>query len=86
MVNFYLFFPEKYQKKNCFIIGPPKDHHLVDGLDLKIVNKDSHVDFILNTGPWGDNDCLENYTELLDHLVKNLPSESQTRYLSFALL
>ena len=61
---------EKYQKKNCFIIGPPKDHHLVDGLDLKIVNKDSHVDFILNTGPWGDNDCLENYTELLDHLVK----------------
>ena len=43
---------EKYQK-NCFIIGPPKDHHLVDGLDLKIVNKDSHVDFILNTGPWG---------------------------------
>ena len=61
---------EKYQKKNCFIIGPPRDHHLIEGLDVKIVNKDSDVDIILNTGPWGDNDCLDNYTDLLNHLVK----------------
>ena len=39
-------------------------------MDVKIVNKDSDVDIILNTGPWGDNDCLDNYTDLLNHLVK----------------
>ncbi len=61
---------EKYQNKNCFIIGPPRDHHLIEGLDVKIVDKDSDVDVILNTGPWGDNDCLDNYTSLLEHLEK----------------
>ena len=61
---------EKYEKKNCFIIGPPRDHHLIEDLDIKIVSKDSDVDIILNTGPWGDNDSLENYTDLLDSLVK----------------
>ena len=61
---------EKYEKKNCFIIGPPRDHHLIEGLDVKIVSKDSDIDIILNTGPWGDNDSLENYTDLLDSLVK----------------
>ena len=61
---------EKHQKKNCLIIGPPRDFHLVEGLDISVVDKDSNVDIILNTGPWGDDDSLENYTDLLDSLAK----------------
>ena len=60
----------KVSKKELLMIGPPRDNHLIEGLDIKIVKKDSDVDIILNTGPWGDDDCLENYTELLDYLVK----------------
>ena len=66
----WLSIKEKYQKKNCFIIGPPRDFHLVEGLDISVVDKDSNVDIILNTGPWGDDDCLENYKDLLNSLAK----------------
>ena len=66
----WLSIKEKYQKKNCLMIGPPRDYHLVEGLDVTIVDKDSDVDIILNTGPWGDDDCLENYTDLLDSLAR----------------
>ena len=66
----WLSIKEKYQKKNCLIIGPPRDFHLVEGLDVSVVDKDSNVDIILNTGPWGDDDSLENYTDLLDSLAK----------------
>ena len=55
---------------NCFLIGPPRDFHLVEGLSVNIVDDKSNVDVIINTGPWGDNDILENYTELLDSLIK----------------
>ena len=43
---------------------------MVEGLDISVVDKDSNVDIILNTGPWGDDDSLENYTDLLDSLAK----------------
>ena len=66
----WLSIKEKYQKKNCLIIGPPRDFHLVEGLDISVVDKDSNVDIILNTGPWGDDDCLENYKDLLNSLAK----------------
>ena len=66
----WLSIKEKYQKKNCLIIGPPRDFHLVEGLDISVVDKDSNVDIILNTGPWGEDDSLENYTDLLDSLAK----------------
>lgn len=66
----WLSIKEKYQKKNCLIIGPPRDFHLVEGLDISVVDKDSNVDIILNTGPWGDDDSLDNYTDLLDSLAK----------------
>ena len=66
----WLSIKEKYQKKNCLIIGPPRDFHLVEGLDISVVDKDSNVDIILNTGPWGDDDSLGNYTDLLDSLAK----------------
>ena len=65
---------KNYEKKKCFLIGPPRDYHLVEGLDVEIVEDLSlGVDLIINTGPWGDNDKLENYTKLLNDLFKFNP-------------
>ncbi len=58
---------------NCFLIGPPRDFHLVDGLNLKVIKNKKNVDIIINTGPWGDHDSLENYTSLLNELIKSNP-------------
>ena len=62
---------KNYEKKKCFLIGPPRDYHLVEDLNVEIVeNLAMGVDLIINTGPWGDNDKLENYTKLLNDLFK----------------
>jgi len=61
------------KKKNCFHIGPPRDNHLTEDLDINIVKEPSKTDFILNTGPWGDNDTLENYKDILIKLYKFNP-------------
>ncbi len=67
----WLSLKKNYEKKKCFLIGPPRDYHLVEGLDIKIVKDYSKgADIIINTGPWGDNDVLENYTDLLNNLIK----------------
>ena len=55
-------------KLNCFHIGPSRDNNLLEEIDIlktKIITK---ADFILNTGPWGDEDKLANYTNTLDKL------------------
>ena len=66
----YLF--EKFRDKNVNIlhIGPPRDNHLIDGLNYKKVNKPEEAQIIVNTGPWGDNDKLENYKNILDQSLK----------------
>tara|TARA_B100001057_G_scaffold5097_1_gene4616 strand:- start:1367 stop:2209 length:843 start_codon:yes stop_codon:yes gene_type:complete len=69
----WLHMKTNYKKKNCLMIGPPRDNHLIEGLDLNVVKEDSFVDIILNTGPWGDQDRLENYTDLLENLVSMKP-------------
>ena len=61
------------KKNNCYHIGPPRDNHLVEGLNINIVDEPKKTDFILNTGPWGDNDMLENYTEILSKLYEFKP-------------
>ena len=67
----WLSLKKNYEKKKCFMIGPPRDYHLVEGLDIEIVEDYSNgVDIIINTGPWGDDDILENYTDLLNSLIK----------------
>ena len=88
----WLSIKEKYQKKNCLIIGPPRDFHLVEGLDISVVDKDSNVDIILNTGPWGDDDSLENYTDLLDsrakkksHMICSNPDKTVVRGENFMI-
>ncbi|MAZ07731.1 MAG: TIGR01459 family HAD-type hydrolase [Rickettsiales bacterium] len=64
---------KKEGQKNCFLIGPKRDFHLIEGLDLKVTNDPNLTDIILNTGPWGDDDVLENYTSILENLVKKNP-------------
>lgn len=66
---------EKFMNKNCYLIGPPRDYHLIDGLNLNLIDNhlSSDVDIIINTGPWGDSDCIENYTEILKNLVRFNP-------------
>ncbi len=64
----------KHKKlNNCFHIGPPRDDHLTEELKIKIVNEPKYTDFILNTGPWGENDSLDNYKEILFELSKTKP-------------
>ena len=67
----YLF--EKFRDKNVNIlhIGPPRDNHLIDGLNYKKVSKPEEAEIIVNTGPWGDNDKLENYKNILDQSLNN---------------
>lgn len=62
-------------KKNlrCFLIGPPRDFHLVEGLDIEVVKNPKLVDLVINTGPWGDKDSLENYKPILEELVNYNP-------------
>ena len=59
--------------KNCFLIAPERDFHLIEGLRFKIVDDTQLVDVIVNTGPWGDDDTIENYKLTLEELVKNDP-------------
>ena len=42
-------------KKKMLLIGPERDYHLVEGLNIEVVEDYSKgVDIIINTGPWGD--------------------------------
>ena len=57
-------------KLKCFHIGPPRDFHLTKDLNIDIVDEPNHADFILNTGPWGDKDTLDNYKQVLIDLSR----------------
>jgi len=57
----------------CFLIGPPRDFHLVKGLSVEVVKNPKFVDLIINTGPWGDKDSLENYKPILEELANYNP-------------
>ena len=56
--------------KRCYQIGPERDLHLTEGLDIEIVNDTTKADVIVNTGPWGDDDTLETYKPILNKLIK----------------
>ena len=67
----WLSLKKNFEKKKCFMIGPPRDFHLIEGLDIEVVEDYSKgVDIIINTGPWGDDDILDNYTAMLNSLIK----------------
>lgn len=74
MTWIYLF--NKYKNRNIDLlhIGPPRDNHLIEGLSYKKVSNPSEASIIVNTGPWGDDDTLDNYKNILDRSLKyNLP-------------
>lgn len=51
--------------RRCLHIGPARDHSLFDGLDLERVSHPREAEFIVNTGPWRDEERLEDYAALL---------------------
>ena len=51
--------------RRCLHIGPERDHGLFEGLDLTLVAKPEEAEFIVNTGPWRDEERLEDYMALL---------------------
>ena len=59
--------------KFCYLIGPERDYHLIEGLSYEVTKDFKRVEIIVNTGPWGDDDNLENYKPTLENLVKYNP-------------
>lgn len=51
--------------RRCLHVGPARDAHLLDGLDLAPVSPGSPCDFILTTAPWDDADTVDSYDPLL---------------------
>lgn len=51
--------------RRCLHIGPARDHGLFDGLDVTLVGTPDEAEFIVNTGPWRDEEKLEDYIPVL---------------------
>ena len=64
---------KKKSYKFCYIIGPERDYHLIEGLNYEVIKDYENVEIIINTGPWGLEDKLENYKPILEGLVKSKP-------------
>jgi len=54
--------------RRCHHVGPPRDLHLFDGLDLDRVALDD-AEFLLNTGPDDVEDKVEDYQPMLDRAL-----------------
>ena len=67
------YFLKKKKYRFCHIIGPERDYNLIDGLNYEIAKTHQQVEVIINTGPWGFEDTLDNYKPLLNSLVKTKP-------------
>lgn len=46
-------------------IGPERDYGLWDGLDIDLHGHPEDAEFVLNTGPWRDDETLEDFKALL---------------------
>ncbi|MFM2130551.1 MAG: hypothetical protein RL477_2097 [Pseudomonadota bacterium] len=51
--------------RRCLHIGPERDRGLFDGLDLLQIASPEKGAFIVNTGPWRDEETVEDYEEVL---------------------
>lgn len=51
--------------RRCLHIGPERDRGLFDGLDLTQIAAPEKGAFILNTGPWRDEETVEDYEDVL---------------------
>lgn len=60
--------------RRCLHIGPDRDLNLLDGLDMEVVDDMSKTDLILNTGPWRDDEKVEDYEDLMQQSAgMNIP-------------
>ena len=46
---------------------------MIEGLNYKVTENYEDVEIIINTGPWGLEDKLENYKPILEGLIKSKP-------------
>jgi HAD superfamily hydrolase (TIGR01459 family) len=51
--------------RRCLHVGPARDDGLLEGLDLEVVAAPEDGAFILNTGPWEDDETVADYEPLL---------------------
>jgi HAD superfamily hydrolase (TIGR01459 family) len=51
--------------RRCLHIGPKRDENLFEGLGLDRVASAPEADFILNTGPWRDEETVADYEAIL---------------------
>jgi len=51
--------------RRCLHVGPARDDGLLDGLGLTTVDSPEEGAFILNTGPWEDDETVADYEPLL---------------------
>jgi HAD superfamily hydrolase (TIGR01459 family) len=51
--------------RRCYHIGPERDENLFDGIDIERVEAIDDADIILNTGPWRDDERVEDYEDRL---------------------
>ena len=60
--------------RRCLHICSDRDLEIREGLDLEFVNSADDADFILNTGPAGWDDRIEDYAAVLEQsLLRDLP-------------
>jgi HAD superfamily hydrolase (TIGR01459 family) len=52
--------------RDCLHIGPERDRGLFDGLELERIDEPRPGAFILNTGPWRDEETLDDFRDVLD--------------------
>lgn len=55
----------------CLHLGPDRDRGIFDGLDLDLVDGPEAGAFILNTGPWRDEEKVSDYEELLQDAARH---------------
>jgi HAD superfamily hydrolase (TIGR01459 family) len=51
--------------RSCYVLAPPRDNGIMDGLDYKRVETVEDADFIFNTGPWGWDEDVVRYEAML---------------------
>jgi len=60
--------------RKCLHFGPDRDLNMFEGLDLERVANIEDAGFIMNTGPWRDEEQVSDYEDLMQKgVARNLP-------------
>ena len=58
----------------CYLIAPPRDNGVMEGLDFERVEDIAAAEFVFNTGPWGWDEDVVRYEAMLQGArQRNLP-------------